>query len=193
VNVGSVRRALVAASTAVLIGVIAAGPVAGSRKPVVSVSAAPSGTSVAVSATINRGPKQVAGCTYAVDGTDPVDCAAQVNGARKSSTIAFTVGGQASGGHVVSVTIALTDGGSDTGSDDYAIVSIGPFEGTCPTLDGGVYSSPGTDGGSQECAWSNGIASDRYLADSSTLSSYCGGPANTTGDWTASYAWVACR
>jgi len=90
-----------------LIAASLAPSVAASGRPSVTLDVNVDGTSASAVAEVNRGPRQIDSCSYAVDGAAAVSCGSATETAKKTARYAFTVTDLAAGTHVVTVMIDL--------------------------------------------------------------------------------------
>lgn len=100
---------------------LAASP--GNRPAVTVTAGTPSGTSVSVSAEVNRENNALRSCTYVVDDSAAVPCdATPVVTEKKVTSYTIALSNQTAGEHTITVTVRLGDGGKATGSDSFTIV-----------------------------------------------------------------------
>src|SRR3954453_19966758 len=112
---------MIAVAIATLLVPLAAASAAASSKPTVTVSRTVAGTSVSVTVDVNRGPKQIASCSYRVDGSTAASCGDEEPNGRKTTTYDIDLSDQTTGDHTITVRVRLTDGGGDTGSASFTI------------------------------------------------------------------------
>jgi hypothetical protein len=112
---------MIAVAIATLLVPLAAASAAASSKPTVTVSPTVAGTSVSVIVDVNRGPNQIASCSYGVDGPPAASCGDEESNGRKATTYSIDLSDQTTGDHTITVRVRLTDGGGDTGSASFTI------------------------------------------------------------------------
>ena len=119
------RRALAVVLATLLVPLVVGSAMAapGDRPAVTVTAGTPSGTSVSVTADVNRGTNALDWCRYVIDDSAAVPCPTSPDAtAKKVSRYTIALSNQSAGDHTITVTVRLGDGGKATGSDSFTIV-----------------------------------------------------------------------
>ncbi len=141
-----------------------------SNKPVVTASVGSlSGAAAPMTYDVNRGAKQISSVTYSLNGGDPLAAPAPTAATKRSSGGSFTVTA-ADGLNTLTVTVNLTDGGTDT-SNEVTFTSADAYSAAragCEAFTEGVFTvgdDPGTAPTERLYCYTADLFSDDYYAN----------------------------
>lgn len=152
------HRALAVALATLLVPLVvgsAAAAPPGNRPAVTVTAGTPTGTSLSVTAGVNRGTGDLASCSYVIDAAAAVSCGAPAATAKKASRYTIALANQTAGDHTITVTVLLKDGGRGSDLDDFTIAPQPPgaygtsanmrFVGFSDRQSGGTISNSNSD------------------------------------------------
>ena len=142
-----------------------------SNKPVVTASVGSlSGAAAPMTYDVNRGAKQISSVTYSLNGGDPLAAPVPTAATKRSSGGSFTVTA-ADGLNTLTVTVNLTDGGTDTSNEVTFTYTADPYSAAragCEAFTEGVFTvgdDPGTASTERLYCYTGDLFSDDYYAN----------------------------